>query len=389
MNVLTGKNKNPAISYYLRSASLALLLLLGLVILSSFLIREHNILQLEHDIYFLESQFKERADRLDNLLGAVTDRVKEMQLIANDKLVEAKTITDFSQVRIFEDIEDGQDGGYFHLDTITPPYSSDILGNLTGTGSIGNRNSEFYQEAYMALNLVPVFRATMNTIHSNAWSYYISANEFEIIYPWVSSREFHFTTKNFNDPCYSMATPENNPDRGQYWTEVYVDAYGKGLMTTCGIPIYEGDDFLGMIGLDLTVDFLNEEIGKFDLRNGRFFIINDKKQVVACPELVSSNQNSVYTLTDALPKEYQDNKLQVDLLPSDKITREGSYTIVQSRMTNAPWRVIYYEPVSDLFKSFFHRIGIKVAIIFGAIIVLIIASILLIHKGNRVYEFNR
>jgi len=381
MEFFTEKDKDPVVSYHFRSTLLTLLILVPLFFLSLFLMGKHYTLRIEHETKALENQFRERVDRLDSLLGAVTNRVKEMQLIAKDKLTEAYPILEISQVQIVNHIEDSQDGSYFHLDNIKPPYSYDTLGNLTGNGSFSDRDSDFYKEIYMALNLFSYFRATMKTIHSNAWGYYVSAKNFEAIYPWVSSKKFRFSKDNYKHPYYFMATPENNPGRRQFWTEMYVDDYGKGLMTTCGIPIYEEDTFLGVIDLDLTVDFLNKKIGEFDLRNGSMFIINAKNQVIAHSEQVFSDQNQIYTFNDVLPKALLDNNFRPDLLPVGRVVKNGSYAIVKRRMTNAPWQAIYYEKIPGFSESFFQQMGSWTAIVFGFIIAIIITSFVLEHKS--------
>lgn len=89
---------------------------------------------------------------------------------------------------------------------------------------------------------------------------------------------------------YRMARPESNPGRKTVWTPVYQDEAGKGLMTSAVTPIYgKSDDFLGVAGIDITLDRMIEDIlgnhsPGHDPGTGMFsFIVDHRGRIIAFP----------------------------------------------------------------------------------------------------------
>ncbi len=62
-----------------------------------------------------------------------------------------------------------------------------------------------------------------------------------------------------------VATDE--PGDWMEWVMVFMRLKGSGVMsvvpTSCGVPVYDKERFLGTIALDLTVDFLNSIVNAF------------------------------------------------------------------------------------------------------------------------------
>ena len=86
-------------------------------------------------------------------------------------------------------------------------------------------------------------------------------------------------------PWYVSASPENNPDGEVVWSSVYVDATGKGLMVTAAAPVYASGDFVGAVGLDVTLDAIAASVQETRLLgSGYGFLIDDQGQAIALPE---------------------------------------------------------------------------------------------------------
>ena len=79
----------------------------------------------------------------------------------------------------------------------------------------------------------------------------------------LSIVDFRSSKEILSHKFYTLGTPEQNVNREKFWTYVYVDEYGKGLITTCAAPVYDNDRFLGTVAVDLTIDFLNTIVKKF------------------------------------------------------------------------------------------------------------------------------
>ncbi len=60
-----------------------------------------------------------------------------------------------------------------------------------------------------------------------------------------------------NDRVFINATPSRNPERKTIWSAPYADPRGEGQIITASTPVYDGDEFRGVIGVDLSLDRLN------------------------------------------------------------------------------------------------------------------------------------
>ncbi|MEN9260540.1 MAG: response regulator [Thermostichus sp. HHBFW_bins_43] len=102
---------------------------------------------------------------------------------------------------------------------------------------------------------------------------------------------------------YIIARPENNPGGAVRWTEVYEDTAGQGLLTSAVAPIRDAEgDFLGVAGIDLSLDTIVEEILRSQVLGnasstgiptnsisathlGEFaFLLDEQGQIIAFPE---------------------------------------------------------------------------------------------------------
>lgn len=87
-------------------------------------------------------------------------------------------------------------------------------------------------------------------------------------------------------PWYVDASPMNNPEREVIWTPTYVDATGKGLLVTAAAPVYtDEDDFVGAVGVDVTLQDITTNIEKTQvLGSGYAFLVDSQGRAVALPE---------------------------------------------------------------------------------------------------------
>lgn len=69
-------------------------------------------------------------------------------------------------------------------------------------------------------------------------------------WPRVAKADFNFHSQIF----YKIATPKENPEKKSVWTPLYYDPVLKYWMISNITPIYNGNDFLGIIGHDIILD---------------------------------------------------------------------------------------------------------------------------------------
>ncbi len=69
----------------------------------------------------------------------------------------------------------------------------------------------------------------------------------------ATAHDFHWSEELVTYDFYKMGLPDADPARQAFWTDIYLDAGGKGLMATIGQPVYDAaGQFRGTMNLDLT-----------------------------------------------------------------------------------------------------------------------------------------
>ncbi|HEX6287787.1 MAG TPA: response regulator [Herpetosiphonaceae bacterium] len=90
----------------------------------------------------------------------------------------------------------------------------------------------------------------------------------------------------YDQPFYGPATPKNNPERKSIWTAPYIDPAGQGMIVSSVTPIYDGDEFRGIIGVDIVLTRLIEHLNTLkpaENGTGYAFLVDQQGQLIAAP----------------------------------------------------------------------------------------------------------
>lgn len=116
--------------------------------------------------------------------------------------------------------------------------------------------------------------------------YFNSWDSFNHIYPWFFTLDQY--PADMDIPQYNfyyLADAEHNPGRGVVWTEVYLDPAGHGWMMSAIAPVYRDDFLEGVVGIDITVSGILEQIGQLQVPWGGYaMLVSDDLSIMALPE---------------------------------------------------------------------------------------------------------
>ena len=85
-------------------------------------------------------------------------------------------------------------------------------------------------------------------------------------------------------PYFAISSPLLNPKHLPRWTIPYVDATGAGLVVTVAAPVYEGDEFVGVVAADMQLSQITQQIGAIKVgETGYAFMIDDAGRVLSMP----------------------------------------------------------------------------------------------------------
>ncbi len=347
----------------------------AVLLVSALLIAIQTISEDKHEKSQLVEQFKTEAVAIDNLLVRVTVLLDMMQTNAQDFFQDPR-ISSSSYLKSLSMM--GASG--FGLDNIPAPYSTQDTGNLTGEGDIAsfNRdvksegaaafNLDLKNEIEMAFSLNSSFKSTRDSVPNAAWVYYTSKNKFINIYPWVPSSEFRFSEKLYKKEFYTLGVPEANPDKGTFWTSVYLDEAGKGIMVTAAKPVYRQQEFLGTVALDFTLEELGNYVKEFRPGQGALAIVNASGQLLAHSSLKLTDTSQ---FNNTLPEDIAAADINAACLDLNLEQLNQGYQYICYQLKNAPWRVIYIEKKPLFIMRIFSSIGIVFIVLLGSLGILL------------------
>ncbi|WP_445679001.1 ATP-binding protein [Radicibacter daui] len=242
--------------------------------------------------------------RLMSSVGTATMIVELMQQVAQDQYSSRQPYAAPSD--LFRTLRPTPDNEGYQLDDPgSAGYEPGQIGNLTGLGALdrldsgGQLDDRFRREVEMALSLHSIFRLAASRLPNIPWVYYISASRFEYIYPFVPSAQSRFADEDLIQPYFTYGTPDRNPGRQPYFTPVYQDDGGRGLVVSIGRPVYSGERFMGIVALDFTLDYLDELLGDFPAELGALRLADENARIVAGG--VAGAQVSAGTVAEAWP----------------------------------------------------------------------------------------
>ncbi len=201
----------------------------------------------------------------------------------------------------------------YGLTGLTPPPVSESSLNLTGLGSFAG-DAALRAELDAALLLDPMFRWVKSVYPQTPWVYYLSRRRFMCVYPYIPFDDFFMDDAFFELDLFSRGTPEKNPLRNAYITEVYLDEAGKGLMVSVGAPVYQQGDFKGIVGFDLTLKALGASLQGDRFPGDRLFLVNDQRDVIAmaADSHVLEDSSEKLSLSDVRPGLFELARAHVD-----------------------------------------------------------------------------
>jgi len=85
-------------------------------------------------------------------------------------------------------------------------------------------------------------------------------------------------------PYFEITSPLFNPQRLARWTIPYVDATGGGLVVTVASPVYVGNDFKGVVAVDMKIGDVTRQVQELKIgQTGYAFLIDDAGRVLSMP----------------------------------------------------------------------------------------------------------
>ncbi|MCG8689561.1 MAG: PAS domain-containing protein, partial [Desulfobacterales bacterium] len=127
------------------------------------------------------------------------------------------------------------------------------------------------------------------------------------------------------------------------------------------------------------VDFLNGIAAAFQPDKGTLFLYNDHGQILAHPRITSSSDMAVKTVDQAVPPGLDMDRDALAALPENRITRKDGFLILKAALFQAPWQVVYLEPLPGLWTRIKTGVGPGTILLFTGLLALVLLVLMSTH----------
>jgi len=369
------KPEGSVASYHKRYALLQTVVFIVAVGAFLALLVDHNLQREKLDREHLGEHFAQQVLGIEAEFDQLQSGMIRLRMNADEALFQSRNHA-APMHDLFRYLKSTPDGKAFHLDDIRLPYRKESVGNLTGDGSLEGRSPDFLREISMTLTLCAGCDRLAKIMPHLTWIYYYSKDNFALYYPWCLSKDTRFAKNAYATTAWTLGLPENNPKHEPYWTEVYFDAAGKGLMISCLTPVYDQDRFLGVVGADLSVNHLNGMIRRIEQRRSRNFVIYDHlDNVIAAPGLIAAADKQVTKLETALPAALSSASERLRQMPPGEVQTINGWWVVSKGFARTPFRAIYFESAPSKAQVLVANVGYGAFVLLGIMAILLIISL--------------
>ena len=173
----------------------------------------------------------------------------------------------------------------------------------SGVKPVGEKERK---KAYLSAALDSAYLGVLDTFPLVVQLYYNTHDSMNRIYPYFDVLEQYEAKMDIPEyNFYYEADAKNNPEKRVVWTDVYVDPAGQGWMTSAIAPVYTENFLEGVIGIDITVSTIIEQVLNLEIPwDGYGLLLGRDGTIIAMPKEAendwSLNELTTYQYTDAI-----------------------------------------------------------------------------------------
>lgn len=145
--------------------------------------------------------------------------------------------------------------------------------------NVQKENANRMQKAIATQKLDPFYNSVLSTNENIAQVYFNSYDSMNRLCPFMDDalsqypHDIDIPQYNF----YFLADQKHNPNREVVWTEAYLDPAGQGWLISAIAPVYKDDFLEGVVGIDVTLEKIINNILSFELPYKSFAMLVDEK----------------------------------------------------------------------------------------------------------------
>lgn len=176
----------------------------------------------------------------------------------------------------------------------------------------------------------------------------------------ISSTKSSFLPTNFAEiydsslllePFFKLGTPNINRIRSPYWTKSSASEFGNGMIISRAAPVYVGDQFLGVVGVDILINNLMDTMSDPPDGGANIFVVGHDRNLLLHPRFNKQLNCDPIAANTALPPELQPYLEQILQAKSGEMQSIAGYQIIHYNLRNVPWNFVMWIPESQLWLT--------------------------------------
>lgn len=274
-----------------------------------------------------------------------------------------------------------QDGALFFLDKPRRDlFEQDkrISGNITGFGNIKEFSTLKKQEISMANALTPAFVAAQKVVEEAMWFYYVSAEQFVNIFPWIGRDSWRFSDRMLTNAHAQKIKQLGFANNKAIWSSPYIDAAGTGMNASLGIGVYRDKKMLGAMVIDISLARLQQSLPELESTEQGLVLFNQENDILIFKqrgkEALSYQASWQKLLPEAL--HHLDRQGLAQLPNSVQI---GDWLVEKQTLPVNGWTLLKYQP----YASFILPLRSHFIFMFTILLIGLLAFLMLVNAMTK------
>jgi len=194
-------------------------------------------------------------------------------------------------------------------------------------------------ELKTAVRLLGEFRYLVSLLPAIKGASYISRLGFSVLLPATQAEADAFQQSSQPVDMLDTGTPQSNPERRGRW-QFGVDRAGEPTLHLL-VPVDVGDRYLGVVSLEIALEYLNRVNGDFDYPVGRTVIVTAEGVLLAHPVEGRLRAPIGSEFAQALPSKALAAVARADEVPLRHVVDVDGTLLYVEALESAPWTMIY------------------------------------------------
>ncbi|MCC5452970.1 EAL domain-containing protein [Rheinheimera sp. UJ51] len=181
--------------------------------------------------------------------------------------------------------------------------------------------------------------------------FFIAKDNYVQVTPAGWAADFSVDISLLNNPLFQLAAPEQNPERSLRWSPVYFDSIWQQWMLSMLLPVYQQEQFLGVMGFTLPLSELTQHrIASAEYKPNTHALLLDRMGQ-AISDSVSSSMRNLPMFSPYQGAKVSDPLLSELLQTPNQTLSHSRFMMALSAFNRLDWQFALYQEKQTLLQQ--------------------------------------